>query len=121
MKIKSKSCKPCGESSPYWDYVTNSRENFYDGTIKEPIEANPEIETETPIIKDPLLDAILEVLDEGGEQVLSKREKEVFQLLVREGLSQEKTAKKLGISRRACREHVKRIASKMRRLCSPKL
>jgi DNA-directed RNA polymerase specialized sigma24 family protein len=69
----------------------------------------------------PELEAILEIIDQGGEKVLSQREKKAFQLVVREGLSYRKAAAKMGCSFHSVEQYVKRAAVKLRKLCQTKL
>ena len=58
--------------------------------------------------------AIKEVLAEGGEASLSEKQREVFQLVIREGKSGREAAKILGVTEGAIRKHLKVIASKFK-------
>jgi DNA-directed RNA polymerase specialized sigma24 family protein len=102
-------CKPCGESSPYWNWVTDH-------------EAGDSDYIATPDVKavDPLLQSILDVLDEGGEQVLTPRQRKAFQLVVREGLSYRQAAKAMRVGVNAVYELVQAGARKLRILALTK-
>lgn len=120
--MKTKKVRPCGESSPYWDYVRASGRNSLPDEIHEPLAANLDQLPEKISKFLPLeLEAILEILDEGGEQILSPREKSAFQLVVREGISYREAARKMGCSFHSVEQYVKRAALKLRKLCQTKL
>ena len=101
------------ERSPYRDYVESEGE--------ESFLANPDLLPEPVIIQSDELEAILEVLNEGGLQVLSPREQEAFQLGVVEELPEREGADKMNVSRGAFRRYVERGAKKLKNLCRPKL
>jgi len=122
-------CRPCGSSSPYRDWVDKCGFVFAPGRqqdeysdkvlsphLREEIakgdpDTLPYIASET---NDSLLQAILDVLDEGGEQVLTPKQRKAFQLIVREGLSYRETAKKMRVSVNAVVDLVKAGAKKLR-------
>jgi DNA-directed RNA polymerase specialized sigma24 family protein len=113
MRIKS-------GGSPYWNYIKKNH-------CGEPVEANPDsIPVSEPVPSDEL-QAVLDVLDEGGEQVLSPREKDAFQLVAREGRTYGEAATIMSttygkrISRAALQMYVKRASVKIRKLCASKL
>lgn len=112
-------------ASPYWTWIkTHPFKNPQGAMASEPVLANPDMLPEWPLKEQSeALDAILEVIDEGGEQVLSPREKKAFQLIVREGLSEREAAKRFRprISRRAVVTYVRRASVKLRKLCQPKI
>jgi DNA-directed RNA polymerase specialized sigma24 family protein len=127
-------CKPCGGSSPYFDWIerqgflhwSSSQQDLHGkhltSHIREVIAkgepdtlAAPEEQT-----KEPLLEAILEVLDDGGEKVLTPKQQKAFQLIVREGVSYRATARKLRISVNAVADLVKAGAKKLRILALTK-
>jgi DNA-directed RNA polymerase specialized sigma24 family protein len=95
----------------YWNYV-NRREDK-----QESILANPDL---LPMIdeeeRSEELLAILSVLDDGGEQILTPRERRAFQLVVREGLSERIAAKKMNCKQATIQEFVCKAAVKLRKL-----
>jgi DNA-directed RNA polymerase specialized sigma24 family protein len=111
-------CKPCGSTSPYWDWVGEKGyvEGIHDVHLIEAVaKGDPDI---LPFVESrpssDLLDAILEVLDDGGEQVLTPRQREAFQLIVREGVSYRETARKMHVSIHAIQDLVQAGAKKLR-------
>lgn len=96
-------CKPCGESSPYWNWMA-------DRGIGDP----DSVGTEDVKHVEPLLQSILDVLDEGGEQVLTKRQRTAFQLVVREGLSYRAAAREMRVRVSTVHEFVQAGAKKLR-------
>lgn len=120
--MKSKNVKPCGEASPYWNWVYKFGRQTAEGDWEEFRAANMDTVAapEAPSLS-PELYAILEVIDEGGEQILSKREKTAFTMVVREGLSFRHAARKMGCSFHSVEQYVKRAAVKLRKLCQTKL
>ena len=102
-------CKPCGSSSPYWNWVEEN-EAYDSDSIAAP----------EPKKVEPLLQAILDVLDEGGEKVLTKQQKRAFQLVVREGLTYRAAAKEMKIKESSVYEFVQAGAKKLRILALTK-
>jgi DNA-directed RNA polymerase specialized sigma24 family protein len=132
---KEQKCKPCGESSPYREWVDKygfaidpGRDRDEHMERKLPIrlrEAIAKGDPDTLAVPEPenvdsLLQAILDVLDEGGEQVLTTKQRWAFQLIVREGLSYRETARKMRISVTAVVNLVKAGAKKLRILALTK-
>jgi len=80
-----------------------------------------------PVIDSDELAAAIAVLTEGGELILSLREKQAFQLVVREGISYSAAAKVMSkggrrvISKSAVQIYVKRAGAKLQKLCAAKL
>jgi len=103
-------CKPCGGSSPYWDWI-GENEAYDSDSIAAPI----------PAVSSPLLQAILDVLDEGGEKVLTIPQKKAFQLIVREGLTYRAAAKELGIKESSLHQSMVLAIKKLRVLVSAKV
>jgi hypothetical protein len=103
-------CKPCGGSSPYWDWV-GENEAYDSDSIAAPV----------PAVSSPLLQAILDVLDEGGEKVLTVAQKKAFQLIVREGLTYRAAAKELGIKESSLHQSMALATKKLRVLVSAKV
>lgn len=127
-------CKPCGESSPYREWV-DSRGLNPKGLAQErtyPLELTSRMFSEVakgdpdilPVPEarpsDPQLEAILSVIDEGGEQVLTPKQRKAFQLIVREGRSYRETAKAMKVNINAVQDLVKAGAKKLRILCLTK-
>ena len=127
-------CKPCGESSPYREWVerygfpllqTSQEEFVQHGTMRHLREEIAKGDPDTmaaPEHKDPerLLQAILDVIDEGGELVLTPRQHKAFQMIVREGVSYGQTAKTMRITKHAVEDLVKAGAKKLRILALTK-
>ena len=117
-------CKPCGSTSPYWDWV--GEKGYVEGIrdrhlIESVAKGDPDIlPAPEPGSNDPLLEAILDVIDEGGEQVLTKKQQRAFQLIVREGVSYRATARKLRISIHAVQDLITAGAKKLRILALTK-
>ena len=127
-------CKPCGGSSPYFDWIerqgflhwSSSQQDLHGrhltSHIREVIaKGEPDtLPAPEPQPKEPLLEAILEVLDDGGEKVLTPKQKKAFQLIVREGVSYRKAAKILRVSIGAVQCLVAAGAKKLRILALTK-
>lgn len=120
--MKERKCNPCGESSPYWKWVESSGKHFKDCETNECKAANPDIlEFKEKSYTGMELEAILEILDEGGEQILSDKQKIAFQLVVREGLSYGEAASKMRLKKQTVHEYVKSASKKLYRLTLTKL
>lgn len=111
MRIKK--CKPCGEESPYWNWMEeHGVADFNDNTlITERVK-------ETPSDK---LAAILDAINEGAEETMTPQQKRAFQLVVREGMTHDRAARKMRISRQAVDQHVKLATEKVRILAMIRL
>lgn len=109
--------------SSYWNWVKKNNKCSEDGIYQESALSNPDsIEAPSKFhCACDELDAILEVLEEGGEQVLSGKEKQAFQYVVREGYSLRDAAKLMNVSWHSVYTYVKRGARKLRVLCQTKL
>lgn len=122
--MRVRKCQPCGESSPYRDWV--EKRGFLSGAVPTKIftavaKGDPDLMT-APEVKsqDPLLQVILQVLDEGGEKVLTRKQRKAFQLVVREGISYRVAAAQLKVSIRAVQDLVTAGAKKLRILALSK-
>ena len=128
-------CKPCGGRSPYRDWVDKCgfvfspgrQQDEYDEHILSPhmreaiAKGDPDTLTAPEEqLKDTLLEAILEVLDDGGEKVLTPKQRRAFQLIVREGVSYRETARKMRVNVNAVQDLVKAGAKKLRILALTK-
>lgn len=83
----------------------------------ETIEANPDqLAAAEPEIQLEELIAILSVLDDGGEKILTPKQRRAFQLVVREGLSTRDAAKKMRCSYQNVQQFVESAAVKLRKL-----
>jgi len=80
-----------------------------------------------PVVDSDELAAALAVLTEGGELILSLREKQAFQLVVREGVSYGAASKIMSkgsrrpFSKSAVQMSVKRAGAKLQKLCAARL
>jgi|WetSurMetagenome_2_1015567.scaffolds.fasta_scaffold659866_2 hypothetical protein len=98
-------------SKDYWQYVGNGEDQREHPLANPDSIAAPEEEERS----EELL-AILAVLDEGGENVLTKRERRAFQLIVREALPERVAAKKMHCAQSTIQEFVCKAAVKLRKL-----
>lgn len=98
----------------YWDSVRKR-----DGI--EGVLANPDLLAAPEIIQSEELRAILEVIDDGGEKVLTKKQQKAFQLVVREGKSLRTAAKKMHCSHEMVNQFLKAGVVKLRKLTLTKL
>lgn len=87
--------KPCGESSPYWDYIKKRFQSFEDDTNKnEPPAANPDT---LPEKEDQENEELAYIRAHWREIKFTKREGQVLNL-VASGYNQEAIAKRLGLT-----------------------
>lgn len=99
----------------YWDHV-RSKEG-----IESPL-GNPDLLPEgTEPEKSEELLAIIAVLDQGGEAVLTKRQRRAFQLVAREGKTLRQAAKKMKCSHVNVKLFLVAGAVKLRKLTLTKL
>lgn len=97
-----------GESSPYNEWVDKHSKKDEGESLEFP-EANPDVLAEPDEIKENLT---LKILKRDWREIkFSKREQEVLVLLV-EGLTQDATAKRLGIKRTSVQKMIERIQKK---------
>lgn len=82
----------------------------------ETLEANPDQIAVEPTVQSEELIAILSVLDEGGEKVLTKKQRRAFQLVVREGMSTRDAAKRMHCKYQTVQGFVQSAAVKLRKL-----
>ena len=108
--MRTNKCKPCGESSPYWNWVDDNATGDPDYVGVEDSKG-----------ADPLLQSVLDTLDEGGEQVLTKKQRIAFQLVVREGMTYRAAARTMRIPVSYAHDLVKAGAKKLRILSLTKL
>jgi DNA-directed RNA polymerase specialized sigma24 family protein len=94
--------------------------NFYAkyGHSEEDVRANPDkLASKEEDEKSEELIAALEVIDRGGEKILTKRQKKAFQLVVREGKSYDEAAKRMKCAKNNVVEAVSQAGVKIRKLC----
>jgi hypothetical protein len=138
--MRVKKSKPCGGRSPYQDWIEKqgfllSPGEFLDEDNPELLNAkhlkmriaqgNPDILDEKDemfpsSLPSELLEATLEVLDDGGEKVLTPPQRKAFQLVVREGWSLRVAAKMMGIRTNGLIKHLKAGSKKIRALVASK-
>lgn len=100
----------------YWDFVANSKDGG------ENVLANPDsLPEKQEEAKSEQLLAIIAVIDEGGEKILTKRQRRAFQLVVREGKSLREAAKKMKCSYENVRQFLVAGAVKLRKLSLTKM
>jgi predicted DNA-binding protein (UPF0251 family) len=88
---------------------------------KESYQNNPDLIAEVCCVMPEELIAILEVLDEGGERILTPKQRRAFQLVIRENYTERAAAIKMKCDESTVREHVTAAAKKLRSLCQTKL
>ena len=109
-------------TSPYWDWTLRNRPYDDTGTPIEIVNANPDrLPAKVEPEKSEELKAAIEVLNEGGLQVLTNRQRMVFTMVVMQGLSLRAAARIMGISHQVAGEHLVAAGKKLRGLCRPKL
>lgn len=111
MRIKK--CKPCGEESPYWNWMEErGLTDFNDETLHtERVKEEPSGE----------LEAILDAINEGAEETMTPQERRAFQLVVREGMTNQKAAKKMRVTRQAVNLYLHTALEKVRVLAMIRL
>lgn len=111
QKVHSKQSK-----LTYWDYVEKSPLQQENALSNPDLCAMPE-----SALPSEEQTAILAILDEGGEQILTKREHRAFQLVVRQGLTEREAAKRMGCTFQSVQVFVRRAGVKLRKLCLSKM
>lgn len=114
--LQVRNCSPCGERSPYWDWVYKYGTQV-DGTWVEPFGANMDLIGETVVPDTENIQIAKEMLRDGSLHVLSKRESQVFYWIVTKGLTLQETARKMGIKWNSCESYFKRMRVKLRKVC----
>jgi len=107
----------------YWEYANSqgSQQLHRDSGEENPF-ANPDVLAEpNESVKSEELLAIISVLDEGGEKILTKRQRKAFQLVVREGKSLREAGKKMHCSYEMVRQFIKSGAVNLRKLTLTKM
>jgi DNA-directed RNA polymerase specialized sigma24 family protein len=104
QRLDEKKCQPCGEQSPYWSWMAGGRE--------------PEVEAPTEPPHDPQLDSVMDALNNGAEDLMSTKERQAFQLVIREGLTYSQAAKTMRVKSPTVHKLVERAAKKLRILAS---
>lgn len=121
QEIDVKAYRGSSERSPYQDFLSRKNINLEGFHPQAAALGDPDLLPENIEPVSDELEAILAVLNEGGLQVLSKQEREAFQLVVVEGLSEREAAKKMSCSRGTLQVYITRGSKKLRKLCRPKL
>jgi predicted DNA-binding protein (UPF0251 family) len=111
MRIKK--CKPCGEESPYWNWMESRGLTDFNNETLVAESAKDEPSTE--------LSAILDAINEGAEETMTSQERRAFQLVVREGMTHERAARKMKIDRSVLTRNVGRAIKKVRILAMIRL
>lgn len=108
--------------SPYWDWCQRHCPTDDEGNIVEPRGGNlsqfPEPEIRD---KSEELQAIVAVLNEGGLDGLTVRQRRAFRLVAIQGLTYREAGQRMGISAETVHEHVKAAGVKLRKLCEDKI
>lgn len=107
----------------YWDWCDRHQPTDELGRIIEPYGANTDqfnAEKHEPEQCDELK-AIIQVLNEGGLDTLTIRQKRAFKLVMLQGMSYRQAATRMGIGWTSVEDHVKAAAKKLRKLCEDKI
>lgn len=136
--MPNEKCDPCGDrkdpsdvrrvypyekkNSPYWSWALKHARTDEYGNVIEPYAANPSQFAEPPEhIQSDELQAIREVLDEGGLDRLTTRQRRAFKLVLIEGLSYRKAGRRMAISAQTVREHVLAAGKRFKKMCEDKI
>lgn len=108
-----------GEASPYWEFMaaTTEKRTHGDDIIEHPL-ANPDVLDSSASLYERPLTELGELQMEAVRQTvdrLSPQELRVYELLLRDGKTQEKTAELLGTTRRNVREALSRVSAKIKK------
>lgn len=125
MKISKKkgfreiSCRPCGESSPYWNWVSKWNENRkHPDEVIEPCEGNPDVLPESAHIYTPRLSGRDHDRLDAANMAwgkLSDRERAVLELCGYEGKSIEDASRILRLSRESIKTYIHRASKKIQK------
>ena len=108
--------KPCGERSPYWEWLETHSGYIEDGIPEESPEANPDVLPETAHMFSSNLDAADQVkLDAivNAWRSLSTRERQAIEWYGHEGNTIDQTAKLMGVSSSSVRCYLTRASYKI--------
>lgn len=108
--------------SPYWEWSFKHCPADEDGRIIEPRGGNPSqfpeaVEAE----RSDELKAIVDVLNEGGLDKLTVRQRRAFRFVAIQGLTYREAGKRMSISAETVYEHVKAAGRKLKKLCEDKI
>lgn len=108
--------------SPYWEWTHRHCPTDGEGRTVEPRGANPSQFPEA-VEQDQSdeLKAALAVLNEGGLEKLTVRQRRAFRLVVIQGLSLRKAARQMNISAVTVWEHVREAGKRLKKLCEDKV
>jgi RNA polymerase sigma factor (sigma-70 family) len=108
--------------SPYWEWCQRHCPADEDGRLIEPRGGNP-AQFPEPAEQDQSdeLKAVIEVLNEGGLDKLTVRQRRAFRLVAIQGLTYREAASRMGISAETVYEHVKAAGAKLKKLCEDKI
>lgn len=111
--------RPCGEGSPYWNWLQTHGKVNPEGELIEFAESNPDVLSEDQhLYKSRLSETERDRLDAIHEawNKLSKRERMVLSLCGNEGKSIEEASSILGISRESIKTYLFRASKKVEKV-----
>lgn len=110
------------KNGPYWSWVDRHSRPDEFGNAVEPAGAAPDrfIGPDTGAPSDELR-AVIEVLDEGGLDRLTVRQRRAFKLVLIAGMTYAEAARRMGIRPQTVREHVLAAGKKVREMCKDKV
>ncbi len=123
QKLSTVEGKQHGESSPYWERVEDHQmetKDGYDSYGIEYPEANPDAlsESDSMYSQNPTeeaKDAYEAIITNGGVNVLSPKQLEVFKLMFEDSLTEKEIASKLNMSTGSVSNCVKEIRKKLQK------
>lgn len=106
------------DHSPYWAWGHRMGRTDEFGAFIEPLPANVDQLSEKSESEDTEeMAAIKHVINSGGLDKLSVRQRRAFKLVLLQGLTYAQAARRMGISAMTVHEHVKAAGKKIRKLC----
>ncbi len=113
-----------GEASPYWDFIGSHQPQSAEGNPTEDTLANPDVlDADASLYNRPLTDLgrlQMEAINDAMVD-LTARQKQVMYMRGPEGFTEEDTARELGISRLAVRNHMARCREAIKKCFLRKL
>lgn len=118
-----KEAYPKGRASrSYWDWCERHCPTDDTGRIIEPRGGNPaQFPEATEEDRSDELKAIVEVLNDGGLEKLSVRQRRAFRLVAIQGLTYAAAGKQMNISAMTVYEHVRAAGVRLKKLCEDKI
>lgn len=108
--------------SPYWEWCRRHSPTDDTGRLREPSGGDPSQFAEAiEETRSDEMQAIVDVLNEGGLESLTVRQRRAAKLVLIEGMTYRQASRRMGISAMAVHGHVRSAGKKLRKLCEEKL